>query len=823
MNDRRQGRGEPRVLAIVGPFSSEPFALGLRALLIDSGDFEVITVDDPAILRPDVAVGHPAILIVEGADPEACRDYLNEHFVRSVVLFDPIGARAFIGLENPDWRGLAEVLRVAARDTGAAAGRVRVVDPRTLPAFDIHVADAAALFPLTEWLELSFGRALLRRAGHDTPGVPGWSIAASDALKMLSLDLQAITEVQLVERLNAADIGLAVTRTCLPRPVARVAEAFALSALELRILCLVLAPELDGRYATVIGVLQDDLTRRRPGLTLLAELMAEHEVTTWDLRRTIHASHSIIAQGLVKPAESDGLPVDVGLAPSRAVIAYLLASSLEDAIVVSDAALHRVSPDAATPLAAEEAQLAKQLEQRIAEPVAMVCLVGGGPTKGWFSRLTAAIGLPLVVGDLRKAEPRVEAVGDWGVLARLAGGGLMVLGTEALEPTDRNKVGVRLADIARGIRMVAVDVDPPLDWPRWDSATLMGAPTISTAQRAAWWGQAVAKSGLALGPDDIQRLAATTQIDPERIQRSVLAAVRLGPPGDSPVAAVQRAARELSPTPRPQGVRQIMPTYTWDDIVLSHARKELLQTIPLHVLQAGRVLEEWGFASRIPYGQGVAALFSGPSGTGKTMAAQIIAGALGVDLLQVDLSKTISKYIGETEKNLDRIFDAAEGAGSVLLFDEADAIFGKRTEIKDAHDRHANVEVAYLLQRMEAFRGLAVLTTNFKKNIDDAFLRRLRFVIEFALPTADERERIWRKAFPAPAPLAGDVDVALLAGRLQIPGGSIQNIALHAAFLAAAAGGPITAAHVVAATRRELVKMGMLAAERSLDELAVPA
>jgi AAA+ superfamily predicted ATPase len=822
MNDRRRGRGEPTVLAIVGPFTSEPFALGLRALLKDSGDFDVITVDDPIVLGPDVAVGNPAILIVEGADPAACQDYLNTHFLRSVVLFDPIGARAFIGLENPDWKGIGDILRVAARDTGAPAERIRVVDPRTLPAFDAQIADAAVLFPLTEWLELSLGRALLRRAGHDTPGVPGWSIAASDALKMLALDPQATTEAQLVERLTAADIGLAVTRTSLPGPVARVAEAFALSALELRLLCLVLAPELDGRYATVIGVLQDDLTRRRPGLTLLAELMAEDEVTTWDLRRTVHASSSIIAQGLVQPAESDGLPVDVGLAPSRAVVAYLLASSLENAIVVSDAVLHRPSPEAATPLAAEEAQLAQQLETCLAERVAMVRLVGGGPTKDWFCRLTAAIGLPLVVGDLRKVERRVAAVGDWGVFARLAGGALMVLGTEVLEPVDRNRVGARLAEIARGARMVAADAEPSLECAWWDLATPMRAPTISTAQRAAWWGRAVAESGLALDADDIQRLAATTQIDPEHIQRSVVAAVRLGP-GDSPVAAVQRAARELSSTPRPQGVRQIMPTYTWDDIVLSDARKELLQTIPLHVLQAGRVLEEWGFASRIPYGQGVAALFSGPSGTGKTMAALIIAGALGVDVLQVDLSKTISKYIGETEKNLDRIFDAAEGAGSVLLFDEADAIFGKRTEIKDAHDRHANVEVAYLLQRMEAFRGLAVLTTNFKQNIDDAFVRRLRFVIEFALPTAPERERIWHKAFPALAPLAGDVDVALLAGRLQIPGGSIQNIALHAAFLAAAAGGPITAADVLAATRRELVKVGMLAAERSLDELAVPA
>ncbi len=798
--------------------------VGLRALLIDSGDFDVISVDDPAVIGREVTVGHPSILIVEGADPAACQAYLDEPFIRSVVLFDPVGAQAFIGLENPNWRQLVEVLRVAARDWGAAAERVRLVDPQALPSVDAREADSVTLGPLTEWLELSLGRALLRRTSRDAPGVAGWSIAPAEAFELLTLDPQASTESELADRLAVADAALVVTRTSLPGPVARIAEAFSLSALELRLLCLVLAPELDGRYATAIGVLQDDLTRRRPGLTLLAELMApnaaQNEVGTWDLRRTIHASDSVIAQGLVQPAGSDGLPVDVGLAPSRAVVAHLLALSIEAAIAASDAVLHRPSPDAATPLSAEETQLARHLEQRVAEPAAMVHLVGGGPTKGWFTRLTAAIGLPLVVGDLRKVERRVAAIGDWGVLARLAGGGLMVLGTDALEAVDRSRVGARLERIARGVRLVAADGAPSLDWAWWESATPMCASTISTAQRAAWWSRAAAETGLALDADDIQRLAATVQIDPERIQRSVVAAVRLGPSaGDSTVAAVQRVARELSPTPLPQGVRQIVPIYSWDDIVLSAARKELLQAIPLHVLQAGRVLEEWGFASRIPYGQGVAALFSGPSGTGKTMAAQIIAGALGVDLLQVDLSKTISKYIGETEKNLDRVFDAAEATGSVLLFDEADAIFGKRTEIKDAHDRHANVEVAYLLQRMESFRGLAVLTTNFKQNIDDAFVRRLRFVVEFALPTAAERERIWRKAFPTTAPLAGDVDVALLASRLQIPGGSIQNIALHAAFFAAVGGGPITAAHLVAATRRELVKIGMLTAERSLDEL----
>ena len=819
MNDRRRGRGEHRVLAIVGPFSSEPFALGLRALLIDSGDFDVVTVDDPVVLTHDVA-GHPAILIAEGADPAACQDYLDEHLVRSVVLFDPIGARAFIGLENPDWRGLAEVLRVAARDTRAATDRVRVVDPRTLPAVEAQNADAAVLFPLTEWLELSLGQALQRRASRDTPGVPGWSVAVSEALEMLVLYPQASTDAELVERLNAADIALAVTRTSLPGPVAHLAEAFALSALELRLLCLVLAPELDGRYATVIGVLQDDLTRRRPGLTLLAELMAQHEVGTWDLRRTIHASTSVMAQGLVQPAGSDGLPVDVGLAPSRAVVAHLLASSLDDAVVASDAALHRPSPEAATPLSAEEAQLARQLEQCVAEPEAMVHLIGGGPRKGWFPRLTAAIGLPLVVGDLGRVERRVAAVGDWGVLARLAGGGLMVLGTEALEPVDRNRVGARLTAIARGTRLVAADGAPSLDWAWWESATPMRAPTISSAQRAAWWSRAAAETGLALDDDDIQRLAATTQIDPERIQRSVVAAVRLGPrAGDSTVAAVQRAARELSPTPLPQGVRQIVPTYTWDDIVLSGARKELLQAIPLHVLQAGRVLEEWGFASRIPYGQGVAALFSGPSGTGKTMAAQIIAGALGVDLLQVDLSKTISKYIGETEKNLDAHLRRRRSAPDPCCSST------RPTPSSASAPRSGTPMTGMPTSRSpiccsgwSPFAAWPCSPPTSSRTSTTPSCARLRFVVEFALPNAAERERIWRKAFPALAPLAGDVDVALLAGRLQIPGGSIQNIALHAAFLAAATGGPITAAHLFAATRRELVKIGMLTAERSLDE-----
>jgi SpoVK/Ycf46/Vps4 family AAA+-type ATPase len=351
---------------------------------------------------------------------------------------------------------------------------------------------------------------------------------------------------------------------------------------------------------------------------------------------------------------------------------------------------------------------------------------------------------------------------------------------------------------------------------------VLRAPTIAAAQRAGWWSRAAGAAGVELDARDLERLAATVTIAPQHIKPSMTLAARHMATGasGSTVELVQRAARDLVPTPLPPGVRRIEPTYGWDDIVLTDQSKQLLRTISVHVLHAGRVLEEWGFATRVPYGQGVAALFCGLSGTGKTMAAQIIARDLGVELVQVDLSKTVSKYIGETEKNLDAAFDAAERVGAVLLFDEADAVFGKRTEISDAHDRYANVEVAYLLQRMESFRGLAVLTTNMKQNIDDAFVRRLRFVVEFALPDAAERLRIWRKAFPPEAPVAPGVDVAVLARRLPIAGGSIQNIALHAAFLAASSGGPIGALHVLDATRRELLKIGMFTAARSLDDLA---
>lgn len=257
--------------------------------------------------------------------------------------------------------------------------------------------------------------------------------------------------------------------------------------------------------------------------------------------------------------------------------------------------------------------------------------------------------------------------------------------------------------------------------------------------------------------------------------------------------------------PRLEGLAQrIDPAASWDDLVLPESQKQVLRQIAVHVRQRSKVYQTWGFAAKGSRGLGISALFAGPSGTGKTMAAEVLAHELRLDLYRVDLSQVVSKYIGETEKNLRRVFDAAEEGAAVLLFDEADALFGKRSEVKDSHDRYANIEVSYLLQRMEAYRGLAILTTNRKSALDQAFLRRIRFVMEFPFPEMAQRIEIWRHVFPQATPTE-DLRIERLA-RLNATGGHIRNIAVGAAFLAADAGEPVRMSHLLHAARDEFAK-----------------
>lgn len=244
---------------------------------------------------------------------------------------------------------------------------------------------------------------------------------------------------------------------------------------------------------------------------------------------------------------------------------------------------------------------------------------------------------------------------------------------------------------------------------------------------------------------------------------------------------------------------------TWDDLVLPEQQRNILREIAVHVRQRFKVYETWGFASKGQRGLGISALFSGASGTGKTLAAEVLANELRLDLYMIDLSQVVSKYIGETEKNLRCIFDAAEEGGAILLFDEADALFGKRSEVKNSHDRYANIEISYLLQRMEAYRGLAILTTNMKSALDSAFLRRIRFIVHFPFPDAQQRAEIWERIFPLSTPTDG-LDARKLS-RLNIAGGNIRNIALNAAFLAADAGDEVRMKHLLRAARSEHAKL----------------
>jgi hypothetical protein len=300
-------------------------------------------------------------------------------------------------------------------------------------------------------------------------------------------------------------------------------------------------------------------------------------------------------------------------------------------------------------------------------------------------------------------------------------------------------------------------------------------------------------------PDERDAVARHFPIGPGSI-----AAIAAGLGPDDGPGALWRRCRERGGQGLEALATRIVPRFGWNDLILPDQIRNELHAISDQIRNRGTVYDDWGFAKRLAAGRGITALFAGPSGVGKTMAAEVIAGDLGLDLYKVDLSRLVSKYIGETEKNLRRVFDAAEETGACLFLDEADACLGKRSEVKDSHDRHANIEVSYLLQRMETYAGLCLLATNLKNNLDGAFLRRLRFVIDIPFPDQGDRMRIWQGAFPPGTPTEG-LDLMAL-GRLDISGGSIMVIAVNAAFLAAAEGAAVRMDHIAQAARGEYRK-----------------
>ncbi|MFC4467189.1 ATP-binding protein [Streptomyces xiangluensis] len=343
----------------------------------------------------------------------------------------------------------------------------------------------------------------------------------------------------------------------------------------------------------------------------------------------------------------------------------------------------------------------------------------------------------------------------------------------------------------------------------------VAVPRLDDEEQLGLWAGAF-EGVVDMAEDELRSLVAQFQLPPH-VVRSAAAAVRRDLPGEDELDAAGlawRAGLNEARIGMDELGRRIEPQAGWDDLVLHGRQTSVLREIVAHVRQRATVHQEWGFAATLRRGLGVTALFAGGSGTGKTLAAEVMAKELGLDLFIIDLSQVVSKYIGETEKNLRKVFDAAERGGALLLFDEADALFGKRSEVKDSHDRYANLEVSYLLMRMEAYQGLAILTTNMKKALDTAFMRRIRFVVDFPFPAEHERAEIWRRVLPPQTPTKG-IEPELLA-QLTVAGGSIRNIALSGAFLAAEEGDRLQMRHMLAAARTEYLKL-----ERSLTPTEV--
>lgn len=329
------------------------------------------------------------------------------------------------------------------------------------------------------------------------------------------------------------------------------------------------------------------------------------------------------------------------------------------------------------------------------------------------------------------------------------------------------------------------------------------------------WRGALEHAGTAVADAELASLAGTFTLTMGQINDAAAMAVTLasldGAPSDVPSSRhLRQAARAQSHHGLGSLARKVELRATWDDIVLPEPVRLQLREIVAAVESRHLVLESWGFEGKLSRGRGLNVLFGGPSGTGKTMAAEVLAGDLGLDLYEIDLATVVSKYIGETEENLRRIFDEARRSNAILFFDEADALFGKRSEIHDAHDRYANMEVAYLLQLMEEYEGMAILATNLRQNLDEAFARRMRYVVEFPFPNPELRCLIWHRIFPGQVPMAPDVDYRFLAQRFELAGGSIKGAALGASALAAADGGSVAMGHLALAVAREYQKLGRL-------------
>jgi AAA+ superfamily predicted ATPase len=610
-------------------------------------------------------------------------------------------------------------------------------------------------------------------------------------------------------------------------------QRLGLDKVSMQLLLACLAPDLNPDYERVYAFLQDDIARKRPGLALLERLFGSLAGGPAEVRARLHPSAPLLRAGLLSLPESGDARASGEMAPraDERVIGYLQGSDLIDRRVAAWAQSEE------TPLLGPLPRAAYDLVTAAAAAAAGLVVFIGPPFSGKKDAARAfaqTLGRPLLVVDvpdlLQSPLRPAEAIRLTFREANLLSAVLYLAGADRLWEGGDDRAAVARRSMESELQACSF---PCLlgGAPSWEPPpTLAGRPMVRVAiplptlqeRETAWLA-----------------LLSTSEIDDDEVRAAcppLAASFRLSVTqiGSAYAVAVSEAALEPDQRLKPRhlyaGARalssrdlsalgdEIVLRATWQHLVLPDESIAQLRELCMTVRHHDEVLESAGFGRRLSGGTGITALFTGVSGTGKTMAAEVIAAELGVPLFRIDLASIVSKWIGETEKNLDRVFEAAADSNAILFFDEADAVFGKRSEVKDSHDRYANLEISYLLQRMEAYEGVAILATNMRHQLDDAFLRRLTFAITFPLPDESGRQRIWEAIWPQELERGADVELARIA-KITLSGGNIKNVLLSAAHLATADHRPVGMADLIHGVRREYQKIGKQMAAQEVDEL----
>jgi hypothetical protein len=602
-------------------------------------------------------------------------------------------------------------------------------------------------------------------------------------------------------------------------PFEEITTAFGLDEVERNILLICLAPELDLRYEKLYGYLLDDLTRKRPTVNLILDLLCEPGPERLKYLSYFDSERPLRKHRLIEPVNEPGIQqpplLNQAFAPGAGIMAVLLGQA-------------QVHPEIQPFATLTEPTVDCNSESADTEKPRVDCHLLSAEIKDAVKQLDINNVIAVFYG--RDLLPQQAAAQLWAATQKRP---LLTLDLAAVRkgggvPADAVRLALRDARLAGAVAQIC----------GWDQLLEEGAPPVALMaaiddhpgplwfafehpghqQRCELLGKFLqnAKQSAPVTSLGLSALADQFVLTTVQLRDVVWSAVDLADQAQRPLCIEDlfAAARWHSNPNLDQLARKLQARYDWDDIVLPDLQKQNLHELIEKIKLRRLVLDDWQVGARLVASKGMTALFAGDPGTGKTMAAEVVAYHLKMDIYKIDLSSMVSKFIGETEKNLERVFREAENSNAILFFDEADAIFGKRSEVKDAHDRYANIEVGYLLQRMEAYDGVTILATNLRANLDAAFTRRFATIVDFPFPEVEERAKIWQKLFAITDIPRESLDLARMAHSFKLAGGNISNIIVDAAYRAAANGQVVTMPHLLESTRRELQKMGRLADEK---------